>query len=246
VTAGWRTVRRNNPADQYPEMIKPSSPDYVVLARRTAARLAVVHGASAEDLREVLESLGLVEPLSVSKPSGRHRGQMGGSNAPTARTGGPTGGSRARSTDEKGRWTPKERENPELCSKQLHPWTPDNQIHRPDRGVSCRACANLSRQARRVKARERANAEKPVSPKPTKPAKPVKPKTARGPRMCGAGLHEIPPEHTECRPCTNTRAVKTRAARKVKLAERGETHTNRGRTSPGNRCRHPHRGGSRV
>lgn len=190
MTAGWRTVRRNDPADQYPEMIKPSSDDYVALARRTAARLAVVHGASADDLREVLEALGLIEPLSVSKPSARHRGQLGGSNPATALSGGKQAGSRARSTDDKGRWTPTERENPELCPKQLHPWTPENRITRPDRGDACKLCSNDTRRARRATLRSE------------KPAEPV--------RMCWLGKHPVQFGALECEPCREDRRQKQR------------------------------------
>jgi hypothetical protein len=57
-------MAHSDPTDTYPQSLVLSQfPDeYAPRAMRTAARLAQRHGASAGELRDVLEALGLIEP----------------------------------------------------------------------------------------------------------------------------------------------------------------------------------------
>ncbi len=57
-------MSHSDPASAYPRsLILPEFPEeYAPLAMKTAARLAHRSGASAGELRDVLEALGLVDP----------------------------------------------------------------------------------------------------------------------------------------------------------------------------------------
>jgi hypothetical protein len=195
MTGAWRTIRRNDPADQYPERTDPSSPEFVVLACRTAARLAVAQGASAGDLREVLEALGLIEPLKPSvslKVVPARQGDQTATDGPPTVTSGPGGQFRA-----------PRRLDPTLCPKQLHPWTPENIVpgSSPSRGGSCRLCGNETRRVRRAANRT------------TKPAQPAVVITSKE-RRCASGEHVLP-NGGRCGECKNRRARADRAAQRA-------------------------------
>lgn len=185
MTGAWRTIRRNDPADQYPERTDPSSPEFVVLACRTAARLAVAQGASAGDLREVLEALGLVEPVSRSNKV--DTAALTGSRETESDT--PTTKPAPKAAPRKTRAA----RDTSLCGKGRHRMTGDNVRIRADGRRRCRACT-----------REWGNGERHEA----EPAPPPIP-AAPGKRMCGAGEHPLP-YGGECLPCKNRRSQESR------------------------------------
>ena len=191
------TVRRNDPADQYPERVDPSSPEYVARAIRMTAILATKASPSgtAAELRDVLEALGLIERLKRSVSLTVVSASQGDQTA----TAEPATGDSAPAP------TPRKQRGPRdtsLCGKRRHAMTGDNVRIREDGRRRCRACATDWAGGKRTSKIER--------PKPA----PVDP----GPRMCGSGTHLLP-NGGECKTCKNDRAKRYRA----KVSASGKT-----------------------
>jgi len=184
-----RTIRRNDPADQYPERVDPSSPEYVARAIRMTAILATKASptATAEELRDVLEALGLIERL---KPSVSVVKTFPGPVTPKPAADGSTGDSAPVPAPRKSRGP----RDTSLCGKRRHAMTGDNVRIREDGRRRCRACATDWAGGKRTLKIERPRSE-PVDP---------------GPRMCGSGTHPLP-DGGECKQCKNDRAKRYRA-----------------------------------
>ena len=184
-----RTIRRNDPADQYPERVLPSSDDYRVRALRMLAILAVKADppGSAADVRDAAEALGLIEPLkpslSVVKPGP-------GPVTPKPAAGVSTSNSAPVPTPRKRR-APRDTS---LCGKRRHAMTGDNVRIRSDGRRRCRACATDWAGGKRT----------PHVPRPVVVEEPEE-------RMCGNRLHPLPVGSGECKPCKNSRARKKRS-----------------------------------
>lgn len=114
-------------------------------AMRTVAGLAIRHEASLDELRDVLEALGLIGPqgsqiapvvAEVPAPTGTRKPE---SDVRAFTAAGRTGTANPRRTKDL-----------TLCGKQLHKMWGSNVRHTSDGGRRCKACARVTQQAKRA------------------------------------------------------------------------------------------------